>query len=76
MTYERLKEVSKEYSRRGFFNIVNNLTDEDLLETYKVLKEELLKESIGDDEMLDIFMLQDDINCIIVSRWEIGRAHV
>ena len=69
MTYERLKEVSKEYSRRGFFNIVNNLTNEDLLETYKVLKEELLKESIDEDEMLDIFMLQDDIDCIIVSRW-------
>ena len=69
MTYQRLKEISEEYSRQGYINILDNLKDDELLEAFKSLSDAMLQDEVTNDEMTDILMLQDDINFIIVQRW-------
>lgn len=61
MTYEKLKEISQEYSRQGYINILNNLKGEELLEAFKSLSDPMLKHEVSSKEMTDILMLQDDI---------------
>ncbi len=71
MTYERLKEISKEYSRQGYINILEGLKDDELYETYKVINDALV--NALDVNMNEIFMFQDDINFAIVNRWVEGQ---
>lgn len=49
--------------------VILSLLDEELLEAFKSLSGIMLKDSADNDEMIDILMLQDGINCIIVGRW-------
>ena len=70
MTYERLKEISKEYSRQGYINILEGLKDEELFESFKSLSDAMLKDHpISNEEMKEILMLQEDVNFVIVQRW-------
>ena len=71
MTYERLKEISKEYSRQGYINILEGLKDDELYETYKAINDALV--NALDVNMNEIFMFQDDINFAIVNRWVEGQ---
>ena len=71
MTYEKLKEISQEYSRQGYINILEGLSNDELLETYKVVNDVLI--NAIDVDMNEIFMFQDDINLVIVSRWVEGQ---
>ena len=74
MTYERLKEISKEYSRQGYINILEGLKDEELYETYKAVNDALI--NALDVNMNEIFMFQDDINFAIVNRWVEGQEEI
>ena len=70
MKYERIKEISKEYSRQGYINILDGLSDEELLEAFKSLSDAMLKDHpLSNEEMTEILMLQEDVNFVIVQRW-------
>ena len=70
MKYERIKEISKEYSRQGYINILDGLSDEELLEAFKSLSDAMLKDHpLSNEEMKEILMLQEDVNFVIVQRW-------